>query len=203
MKHLFIFIFSSITFAFNAQNGDINLLKKINGHTTEAGRGAFRGVTNSVSPVSIVLPIGLFVGGKIKKDKDMIWKSGEMTATLFISTLISTSLKFGVKRDRPFVTYPGQVFKHTSGGSPSFPSGHTSMAFGTATSIVLAYPKWYIAVPAFAWAISMGQSRMYLGVHYPSDVAVGALVGTGSAFLGHYGMKYLRKKLDAKKALKL
>jgi membrane-associated phospholipid phosphatase len=203
MKQLLTSLLLCLQFTLTAQNADIDLLKKINSNTTQAGRGAFRGLTNSVTPVSLALPIGLFFGGKIKKDQDMVWKSGEMTATLIVSSIISTSLKFAIKKDRPFITYPGQVFKYTHGGSPSFPSGHTSMAFGTATSIVLAYPKWYIAVPSFAWAVSMGYSRMYLGVHYPSDVAAGAFIGAGSAFIGHYGMKYLRKKLAARKALKL
>jgi membrane-associated phospholipid phosphatase len=185
------------------QNPDINLLKKINGHTTTDGRLAFTIVTNSVSPVSIALPVGLFVGGKLSKDKEMVWKSAEMTGTLLVSSIISTSMKYAFKRPRPFTTYPNDIVKHSHGGSPSFPSGHTSMAFGTATSVVLAYPKWYVAVPAFAWAVSVGQSRMYLGVHYPSDVAAGAIIGIGSAFLVHYGTKYLRRKLETKKALKL
>jgi membrane-associated phospholipid phosphatase len=69
------------------------------------------------------------------------------------------------------------------GGSYSFPSGHTSDAFALATSVTVAYPKWYIIAPAFTWATAVGYSRMHLGVHYPKDVIAGAIVGAGSAYL--------------------
>jgi len=67
--------------------------------------------------------------------------------------------------------------------SLSFPSGHTSEAFSTATALSLKYPEWYIIAPAYLWAGSVGYSRMNLGVHYPTDVLAGALLGTGTAFL--------------------
>ena len=67
------------------------------------------------------------------------------------------------------------------------------MAFATATSLSLTYPKWYIIVPAYSWAGAVGYSRMHLGVHYPSDVFIGALVGAGSAWLTHAMNKKLLK----------
>jgi undecaprenyl-diphosphatase len=81
----------------------------------------------------------------------------------------------------------------------SMPSGHTAFAFTTATSIYLAYPKWYVALPAFTWATAVGYSRMYLGQHYPSDVLMGAIVGGGSACLTNW----LNKKFIEKKKIKM
>jgi undecaprenyl-diphosphatase len=49
--------------------------------------------------------------------------------------------------------------------------------------ISLNYPKWYVIVPSFAWAGLAGYSRMAIGMHYPSDVLMGAVVGAGSAYL--------------------
>lgn len=89
-------------------------------------------------------------------------------------------MKYGFNRKRPFVTYPDLITKKSEAGSPSFPSGHTSQAFATATSLSLAYPKWYVIAPSLLWAGAVGYSRMELGVHYPSDVLVGALIGIGS-----------------------
>jgi undecaprenyl-diphosphatase len=51
------------------------------------------------------------------------------------------------------------------------------------------YPKWYIAAPAYLWAGSVGYSRMYLGVHYPSDVFGGAVLGTTTSLLLRPAMK--------------
>jgi membrane-associated phospholipid phosphatase len=47
----------------------------------------------------------------------------------------------------------------------------------------LNYPKWYVVVPSYAWASLVGYSRMAIGMHYPSDVLIGALVGSASSFL--------------------
>ncbi|HEU4718905.1 MAG TPA: phosphatase PAP2 family protein, partial [Bacteroidia bacterium] len=102
-------------------------------------------------------------------------------------------LKYTVNRPRPFVTYP-DIIKKTKAGSKSFPSGHTSSAFALATSVSLAYPKWYVIAPSYAWACAVGYSRMRLGAHYPSDVAAGALIGAGCA----WGCWWLNKKIQEK-----
>jgi membrane-associated phospholipid phosphatase len=49
----------------------------------------------------------------------------------------------------------------------------------------LSYPRWYVLGPGVLWAAGVAASRVYLGVHYPSDVVVGAVVGTGVALLVH------------------
>jgi len=77
--------------------------------------------------------------------------------------------------------------------SQTLPSGHTSSAFTTAISLSLAYPKWYIIVPTYTWAGTVAFSRMDLGVHYPSDGLIGALVGAGTAWLCYEVNKKLNK----------
>ena len=66
-------------------------------------------------------------------------------------------------------------------GDPSFPSGHTSASFAAATAIYFINKKWGIA--AYILAAVMGFSRLYLGVHFPTDVLAGALVGTAAAMI--------------------
>ena len=184
MKQLFLLLTIVFSWSFQAQNLDIDLLRKINIERNAALDPAFKLITNSVSPIGLGAPLIVTTIGFIQKDQTLKNKGYYMGATLLTSALITTSLKFAIDKDRPFVTYP-EIQKLTSAGSPSFPSGHTSEAFATATSLSLAFPKWYVIAPSFIWASAAGYSRMHLGVHYPSDVLVGALIGSGSAWLCH------------------
>ena len=133
----------------------------------------------------MLCPASVFGVGFIAKDSLLKRKGLYIAGSMAISAATTLAMKYSINRDRPFKTYPF-IDKQTDGGSPSFPSGHTSNAFATATAMTFAFPKWYVATPAFAWASAVGYSRMHLGVHYPSDVIVGAAVGAGSAWLGHW-----------------
>ncbi|MFM2224422.1 MAG: hypothetical protein RJA07_624 [Bacteroidota bacterium] len=184
MKKIFI-AFSILLFLQSnlfAQNADINLLRTINLHRNKSLDPMFKTFTNSATPVCVGLPITMFTVSLINKDKNLQRQSYVVGASFLVSSVFSTGLKYSFNRKRPFVTYP-DIDKETSGGSPSFPSGHTTAAFATATAISLAYPKWYVIAPSFIWAGAVGYSRMHLGVHYPSDVLVGALIGMGTSFL--------------------
>lgn len=61
----------------------------------------------------------------------------------------------------------------------SFPSGHTTRAFAAALLLTVRTRDWRWGVPLFAYAIAVGLSRVYVGVHWPSDVLGGALLGIG------------------------
>jgi membrane-associated phospholipid phosphatase len=164
------------------QNADINLLREINLERNTAMDGSFRMITNSATPFAFGTPIVLFGIGLIAHDSITKRKALYVGASVLTSSAIATILKYSIKRPRPFVTYP-EIDKATAGGSPSLPSGHTSDAFALATSVSLVYTKWYVIAPSFLWASAVGYSRMDLGVHYPSDVLMGAIIGSGSAWL--------------------
>lgn len=113
---------------------------------------------------------------------------------LVINTAITQGLKYAINRDRPYAKYPALINPYQIDNDPSFPSGHTSTAFATAASLSINFKKWYVVVPAYAWAASVGYSRLYLGQHYPTDVLAGAAIGVGSAYLSNW----LNKKYFAK-----
>ena len=58
----------------------------------------------------------------------------------------------------------------------SFPSGHTTSAFAAATALAIFYPR--LGIPALLFAALMAFSRLYLFVHFPSDIAAGAIIGS-------------------------
>jgi undecaprenyl-diphosphatase len=99
-----------------------------------------------------------------------------------LAYLVSQILKPIIGRPRPFVVYPGQrLLIHIPSGY-SCPSGHSSSSFAAATVICMVnYPV--VGVAAFLLAFGIAFSRIFLFVHYPSDTAVGAILGVLSAFL--------------------
>jgi membrane-associated phospholipid phosphatase len=168
-----------------AQNWDIELLEKINLERNKSLDPTFTVITNSVTPLSFGAPIVLIGIGQIIKDTSIRNKGIILGEAFCVNAFTTTALKYAIHRDRPFVTYP-YIDKQADVGSLSFPSGHTSSAFALATSLSLTMPKWYVIAPAYLYASAVGYSRMHLGVHYPSDIVAGALVGTGSAYLSHH-----------------
>jgi membrane-associated phospholipid phosphatase len=180
-----------------SQNIDIRLLRSINSPHEFTSDNFFRFVSNSEVYVAIGTPVIMATTGLIKDDRKMVHNAVVILAGEAINSGITLALKYSINRDRPFITYT-DITKKAAAGSPSFPSGHTSSAFATATSVSLAYPKWYIIVPSFTWAGTVAYSRMHLGVHYPSDVLAGAVIGAGSAFLTYkINQKlYHKKKIE-------
>ena len=85
-------------------------------------------------------------------------------------------LKHLVARPRPWLSLPlvPLVAEHDPN---SFPSGHTCAAFAAGLAWARALPRPWGAAAVLS-AVLMGLSRLYVGVHYPSDVLVGALIGT-------------------------
>ncbi|GHJ41427.1 hypothetical protein Sm713_70360 [Streptomyces sp. TS71-3] len=97
------------------------------------------------------------------------------------STTINTLAKRSVRRPRPLLDAVPLVRRlKRQPVTTSFPSGHAASAAAFATGVALESGRWGTAVVPLAAAVAL--SRVYTGVHYPSDVLVGAALGTGAAF---------------------
>ncbi|MFC4496217.1 bifunctional phosphatase PAP2/diacylglycerol kinase family protein [Streptomyces ovatisporus] len=97
------------------------------------------------------------------------------------SATVNTLGKRSVRRQRPVLdTVPVIRQLHRQPVTTSFPSGHAASAAAFVTGVALESPRWGAVVAPLAAAVAF--SRVYTGVHYPSDVLVGAALGVGSAF---------------------
>jgi undecaprenyl-diphosphatase len=97
-----------------------------------------------------------------------------------IQSAVIYCLKFVIQRQRPFLFLemasklskgPGEIL------DPSFPSAHTAFSFMMATLLAAWFPRYRIIF--FIIAVFISWTRIYLGVHYPTDVIVGAVLGYG------------------------
>jgi undecaprenyl-diphosphatase len=92
---------------------------------------------------------------------------------------ITELIRFLYHRPRPFVALmTNSLFSEIS---YSFPSGHSTFFFAIAMSVYLYNKKW--GVGFFAISIFMNISRIIAGVHYPSDILGGAVIGIGTAYV--------------------
>jgi undecaprenyl-diphosphatase len=179
-------------------SSEVNTLRRIN--PDNPNNAVWTSLSSTSKYISVGVPVGYFVAGLIHDNKELKQKAAYTAAAILLNTATTTLLKNVVKRERPYHTYTG-IFPNKIESDFAFPSGHTSSAFASATSLAITTKKWYIALPALAWSAGVGYSRIYLGQHYPSDVIMGALVGSSSALICHWASKQLAKRKKSKPVL--
>ena len=143
------------------------------------------------------------IAGFINHDQKLKQDALYMGASFLVSGIITQTTKHVVNRKRPFEAYPYINRRVEENAWLSFPSGHTSAAFCTATSLSLRYSKWFVIISSYLYAASVAWARMYQGVHYPSDVLAGAFVGAGSAWVSWKLQKWISGKKEQKKKVTL
>ena len=147
--------------------------------------------------VFILLILGLLAVMIYKKDKDSPKK---LVMSLILTILIVIFLKLLFARERPFEFI--DYFPFTNIQDYSFPSNHAAIAFAILPFLLKEFKK--LKYLCIVFAILAAYSRIYLGVHYLSDVIFGALIGyfTSEYMINLNNKKFKRKvKLNKKKKL--
>ena len=98
-------------------------------------------------------------------------------------------LKQIFQRPRPFITHPQFPPLITGPESSSFPSGHSATSFAAMAVLAVVGGKWKMT--GILLAVLIAFSRVYLHVHYPTDVLAGSLVGL---FIGSFLMVQIKKQ---------
>jgi len=194
MRPVYFFCFQILFYLGFSQPAEVTLLSKIYADSSAGKDAAAKALSTSVAPVSFAVPASLLLTGIIKKDSALIEKGIKASVAFGLNAILTAGGKYFVDRRRPYTTYPKLFHPKDHAEDYSFPSGHTSFAFAGATSLVMSCPKWYVAVPAYAWACGAAWSRMQLGMHYPSDILMGALLGSASSYFSFKIEKCMNKK---------
>ena len=172
---------------------EIPILKKFNAVENKPLSTGMKLTSRTVTPFAITVSAGLIAAGLLQ-DKQTVTLNGIQTGTaLIVSSLASTGLKYMIGRKRPGTAGDG-IISRVQVRDPSFPSGHTTVAFALATAVSILKPDWYVIAPCSIWAGTVAVSRMYLGVHFPTDILGGMVLGTGFSFLVWQGRKWIVKK---------
>lgn len=141
--------------------------------------------------LDIIMPIVTYLGSVtftalfclvtlLSTDKN-IKQLGILTSlSILTSSFIAHFIKRFINRIRPYINFPQLNIKKIGVDDYSFPSGHTTAAFSIGISIALCFTS--LAIVSGILALSVGLSRVYLGVHYPSDVIAGMFLGSFSSY---------------------
>ena len=148
------------------------LLARTRGHTPAAER-AVAAFSRLGEHSALWLAIG-FAGGLLQREQAPAWRRARRTVLGVYA--VNTAIKFAVRRPRPRL--PGLPPLQGTTTGLSFPSAHAATSFAGA----LAFRRLGLpAAPLYGVAGGMALSRVYLGVHYPSDIVAGALLGSALA----------------------
>lgn len=118
-----------------------------------------------------------------------------LTALACGAAVTNLTVKPLLARPRPWVVMQGFETLLRSLDPNSFPSGHTCAAFAFAVALWPFLPKKWEKAAVLCAAVLMGYSRLYAGVHFPSDVLAGALIGTAAGLFAQWVLPRVQARL--------
>ena len=129
--------------------------------------------------MGLLLLLWFWPGGRADRAERQ-WSCIAATVSASLALVINLVIGLIWQRPRPFVDHNAVLLaRHSADGS--FPSDHAAFAFAVGTSIYLIERR--VGIVALLAATAMAFARVYIGVHYVSDVAIGAAIGVGAAVL--------------------
>ncbi len=123
-------------------------------------------------------------------------KLGLTSGVSLIFDLLSVNIfiKKAVARVRPYEVIEGLTKIIGAQSDYSFPSGHTAASFAVATVLLMRAPK-KLSIPMFILACLISLSRLYVGVHYPTDILGGVIIGAICGIAAVYLVDFIWKKV--------
>ena len=118
-----------------------------------------------------------------------------LCAMLIGLVVVNFTIKPLMARERPWLVIQDFVNLVPEKDPNSFPSGHTNAAFAFALALCMTAPKRWMKIAAVFAGLVMGLSRLYVGVHFPSDVLAGALIGSLCGLAGVWVVKTVWERL--------
>lgn len=169
-------------------DADEDLLRWVYSHDGEPFGSFMRGVNRASYPL-FVLTTSFEWGTAVVSEDNRDYRNAYLL-TLSEGATVGTVilLKNIVKRTRPFRKLSDIESRSRSSRTSrldpyAFPSGHAAISFSIATSLAMGQSKWYVVAPAYLLASSISLSRIWHGMHFPSDIIAGAVIGSGTTIL--------------------
>jgi len=169
-----LFGVSAVLLKTGTTGGDESLFRLLNDVPSAAAR-VLSPLSHLFLPAGIAIVIVLIVGYVVIRNRSILPVAAGVAAAT-VAWLLAHAAKAIADRPRPYQVMADAVLRQQPAHGTSFPSSHTAVTVAVVIALVPFLPR-ALAPVAVAYAVLVGWSRVYLGVHYPLDILGGASIG--------------------------